>query len=212
MNDNLPRSGRQILHYVDCDVRERARFVQIAMQLGHHCELYDSIEELAAHPPREGILVVKDDPAIAGGIVPAMKRLEASGVWQSVVAVGVFPEPGKVVAAIKAGALDYLTAPVDPARVERSLARVTTEAEHQSRVRRRMIEAREKIGRLTTRESEVLELLTAGYSNKAIGQRLGISSRTVEIHRLNMMTKLGASHATSAIRIALDSGHSRSAA
>jgi two-component system, LuxR family, response regulator FixJ len=47
----------------------------------------------------------------------------------------------------------------------------------------------------------VLELLSAGCSNKEIAQKLEISPRTVEIHRANMMTKLGAGHAADAVRV-----------
>ena len=57
---------------------------------------------------------------------------------------------------------------------------------------------------LSGREREVLELLSAGCSNKEIARRLEISPRTVEIHRGNMMAKLGASHPADAVRVWID--------
>jgi DNA-binding NarL/FixJ family response regulator len=54
------------------------------------------------------------------------------------------------------------------------------------------------------REREVLERLTKGYSNKAIARELEISPRTVEIHRMKMMGKLGARHAADAVRCSLE--------
>ena len=57
---------------------------------------------------------------------------------------------------------------------------------------------------LSRREREVLELLSAGCSNKEIARTLAISPRTVEIHRGNMMTKLHAGHAADAVRLWLD--------
>jgi DNA-binding CsgD family transcriptional regulator len=54
------------------------------------------------------------------------------------------------------------------------------------------------------REREVLDWLAEGSSNKAIARELDISPRTVEIHRANMMTKLGARHAAEAVRLKLE--------
>jgi len=67
-----------------------------------------------------------------------------------------------------------------------------------------MIEARSRIENLSTREREVLDWLAQGSSNKAIARELQISPRTVEIHRANMMSKLGASHAADAVRLRLE--------
>ena len=70
--------------------------------------------------------------------------------------------------------------------------------------RRRMIEARNRISNLSRREREVLDWLAEGSSNKAIARELEISPRTVEIHRANMMSKLGARHAAEAVRLKLE--------
>jgi FixJ family two-component response regulator len=67
-----------------------------------------------------------------------------------------------------------------------------------------MIEARSLISCLSGREREVLDWLTRGSSNKVIARELDISPRTVEIHRANMMAKLGASHAAEAVRLKLE--------
>ena len=211
LNETDARAERVFLHYVDGDISARARFAQIALQLGHHCELYDNLSELAAHPPRIGFVVLRDDPMGGSTIVDTMRQLEAIGVWLSVIVVGDGSEPAKIVEAIKAGALDYITFPVQIGRLERSLARTSKEHQHISSLRRRRIEARDLVNRLTLREIEVLGLLAAGQSNKGIARQLSISPRTVEIHRANMMSKLGASHAAGAVRIALDAGQVREA-
>jgi DNA-binding CsgD family transcriptional regulator len=59
---------------------------------------------------------------------------------------------------------------------------------------------------LTGRERDVLTHLVDGLSNKEIGRALGISPRTVEIHRANMMTKLGANSSPDAVRIGIYAG------
>ena len=67
--------------------------------------------------------------------------------------------------------------------------------------RRRAAEARTRLRALSPREGEVLEHMAAGRSNKTIGMDLGISPRTVEIHRANMLSKLGAGSSTEALRM-----------
>ena len=57
--------------------------------------------------------------------------------------------------------------------------------------------------RLTPREREVLKLIVAGASNKETGRKLGISPRTIEVHRAHIMAKLGAKNAADLVRIVL---------
>jgi len=64
--------------------------------------------------------------------------------------------------------------------------------------------ARARLDRLTKREREVLDGVASGLSNRLIGEKLAISPRTVEIHRANMLNKLGANHTSEAIRIAIE--------
>ncbi|MEM6267027.1 MAG: LuxR C-terminal-related transcriptional regulator, partial [Pseudomonadota bacterium] len=84
------------------------------------------------------------------------------------------------------------------------LDRIAKEAEVFGAARRRMIEARDRIASLSGREREVLDWLAEGSSNKVIARELDISPRTVEIHRANMMNKLGARHAAEAVRLKLE--------
>jgi two-component system, LuxR family, response regulator FixJ len=60
--------------------------------------------------------------------------------------------------------------------------------------------------KLTQREREVLAEITAGASNKEAGRRLGISPRTIEVHRASIMDKLGAKNTADLVRITLNSG------
>jgi FixJ family two-component response regulator len=62
-------------------------------------------------------------------------------------------------------------------------------------------EMHERLQSLTARESEVLEYLTTGMSSREIGNRLGISARTVDVHRGNLLMKLGARNTADLIRI-----------
>jgi two-component system, LuxR family, response regulator FixJ len=191
------------LHFIDPCSRQRADLARIAFAMGHHAEVYSDMEELSAHPPRDGIIIARDT-AIDGGVPMILEALDGLSVWLPLIAVDAQPRPGKIVAAIKAGALDYLSLPLESDRFARCLARVDQEAETFGAARRRMICARDRIATLSTREREVLDWLARGGSNKTIARELSISPRTVEIHRANMMSKLGARHAAEAVRLRLE--------
>jgi len=194
---------RASLHIVDSCSRQRAELARVGFALGHHCEVYGDLSELAVHPPRVGFIIARDT-AEEGGVGIILDRLGRLGIWLALIVVDVDPRPGRIVEAIKAGALDYLALPLDPERFHRCLMRIEKEAEQFGAARRRMIEARDRISALSAREREVLDLLAEGSSNKVIAGELDISPRTVEIHRANMMMKLGARHAAEAVRLKLE--------
>lgn len=176
----------------------------MAFALGHHAEIYGELEELLAHPPAEGIIMAADDEA-GDAAREIIARLSRSGIWLPVVMTGHAPETESVVRALKAGALDYLDLPLDMETFGRRLVAIVSEAAEHGARRRREVEARRAVTQLSRREREVLELLSAGCSNKEIARNLEISPRTVEIHRGNMMAKLGAGHPADAVRLWMDS-------
>jgi FixJ family two-component response regulator len=194
---------RTTLHIVCGDSRSRAEQARIVFALGHHAEVYGELDELLAHPPHEGIIIAADtgEPDLAANQI---RRLGERGVWLPVVLAAHEPTTEQAVAAIKAGALDYLLLPFEMGHFARRLNAILTEAARYAKRRRREVEAQLVIALLSRREREVLELLSAGCSNKEIARRLAISPRTVEIHRGNMMTKLGAGHAADAVRLWID--------
>lgn len=189
------------LHIVDADSRGRAQLARIAYALGHHAEVYSGWDELAEHPPREGILVARDGPGNAADMFAALGQ---AGIWLPLILADEQPTTNRVVEGIKQGALHFLELPCVEAELASVLARVAQEAVAHASARRRMFAARERIAGLSPREREVLELLAEGRSNKQIARVLDISPRTVEIHRANMMAKLDAHHPAEAVRLRIE--------
>lgn len=194
---------RTTLHILGGECRSRAEQARVAFALGHHAEVYGDIEELLERPPQEGIIIAGDE-GLADTVRRLIARLGERGIWLPVVIASDHPDIDRAVVAIKAGALDYLRLPFEMGAFARRLAAILTEAGEHAARRRREVEAQRDIALLSRRERQVLELLSSGCANKEIARRLAISPRTVEIHRGNMMTKLGAHHAADAVRLWID--------
>jgi PAS domain S-box-containing protein len=109
------------------------------------------------------------------------------------------------VAAMKAGAVDYLVLD-DEAAARARLAKAMAECLGTVRPTSRDESAAARLAKLTPREREVLVGLVEGGTNKSIGQKLGISPRTVELHRSQVMNRLNASSLTELLQIALAAG------
>jgi two-component system, LuxR family, response regulator FixJ len=113
--------------------------------------------------------------------------------------------------AIRNGALDFIEKPFDPSVVVsrvREAIRVWQSPSGENGVIARNFPGHE---RLTTRERDVLERIAHGASNKEIGRELGISPRTVEVHRARVMEKLGAKNAADLMCIVFGRGGGRRA-
>ena len=196
---------RITLHIVGGTSRSRAEQSRLAMSLGHHAEVYSDLVELFDRPPRGGVVVACEN-LLQDGVSALLAQLGEEGIWVPLVAASQEPGVEEVVEAIQAGALDYLQLPLTEEELNRMTAHVHSDAGRHAEARRRLVDARHRIGNLSKREREVLEWLSEGCSNKAIARELEISPRTVEIHRANMMDKLGANHAAEAVRLKLEAG------
>ncbi|BCJ89677.1 transcriptional regulatory protein FixJ [Terrihabitans soli] len=108
------------------------------------------------------------------------------------------------VEAMKAGAADFIEKPYDDERllaaVNQALANTGSPEEHGRH------DIVERYGRLSQREQEVMRSLVKGNPNKVIGHELGISARTVEIHRAHVMTKMQAKNLADLVRMSIAGG------
>jgi FixJ family two-component response regulator len=105
--------------------------------------------------------------------------------------------------AFKAHAVDFLEKPLDKTRliqaIEEAFKAQTTKREAKQATEQRA----QRLSELTPREREVMDLVVAGHHNRHIAIELGISVRTVEVHKARMMTKLGADSVSQLVHISL---------
>jgi two-component system response regulator FixJ len=155
------------------------------------------------------ILLDVDMPGRSG--LDILKELNAQDYPAPIVIISGKGQIAMVVDAIKHGALDFIEKPFEAemvaARVREAIGGRAWRSERRtaSDVLTLRFPGSE---RLTRRECEVLARIAAGATSKAAGRHLGISSRTVEVHRARVMQKLGAKNAADLMRIVLSENHS----
>ena len=135
-----------------------------------------------------------------------LRRVKSMRIGLPIFMIGNEPHVDHVVLAMKAGAADVLTKPIDTDHLLAAVRDALRQDVHVSSIDsgRRLIEVR-GFDELTPREREVLQLITNGQSNKEAGRELGISPRTIEVHRARVMEKLGARTTADLMRIVLTS-------
>lgn len=133
-----------------------------------------------------------------------LRRLRSVARGTPVFVLEDHPEVDSAVLAMKAGATDVMTKPIDADRLVHGVREALREDVQVGPVagagRQLVVRG---FAQLTPREREVLELITNGQSNKEAGRELGISPRTIEVHRARVMEKLGARNTADLMRIVL---------
>lgn len=194
-------SSATSLFLIDGDFRRRAAITHCLAGSGVHVEPFEDASELIARWPRQGLLLVHDDGRSVASLLAHMGR---SGQWLPVIGFAENPTTRMVVQSVLDGAIDYIAWPFEREEIVAVVTEAEQKAETLGSAKLREAMARARVDRLTKREREVLAGVADGLSNRLIGERLAISPRTVEIHRANMLNKMGANHTSEAIRIAIE--------
>jgi two-component system response regulator FixJ len=196
--------ARHHVHVIDPDPARRARIARELYSPSIHAEIYENVEELLDRAPAHGSLLIADQEPVDAG--ESLEELWSQCSYLPAAFYSEDPSPQRIVKAMLSGALDYLEWPISPEALVRSVSRLQRQGEQVARIARRKAEARQVVTTLTPRERDVLEGLLEGESNKGIANKLGLSPRTVEIHRANMMARLNAQSTSDAVRIGIYAG------
>jgi two-component system response regulator FixJ len=170
---------------------------------GHHVRTYESgLELLKSVPNLEPGCILLDIrmPGMDG--LEVQSALRDKGVTLPVIIMTGHGDVTLAVQAMKAGAVDFIEKPFEKAVLLSAIDHGVERLRQSAANRERADDAAVRLGVLTPREREVLDGLAKGLPNKTIAYDLGISPRTVEIHRANLMTKLGVRSLSEALRIA----------
>ena len=171
---------------------------------GYACRTYPSAEEfLAAVPPGSNGCLIADIRLPGMGGLDLQRALIDRGYQLPVIFITAHGDVRMAVTAVKAGAVDFLEKPIDDTLLVESLRQALARDDAQRTARDRANELAVRLQRLTLREKEVMALVIEGYSNAAIGERLGISPRTVEHYRASVMEKMQARNLSDLVRTSM---------
>lgn len=138
-------------------------------------------------------------PGLSG--IDLVRRLAAQGAPTPVILITGHGDIDMAVAAIKLGAFDFLEKPFEERRLLAAIRKAAERGRKQQDTAARRADLRARYDSLSARQQQVLDLAVEGLSNKEIASRLGISFRTVEIHRAWMMERMGARNLAELVRM-----------
>ena len=199
----MSNSDQRTVHLVDDDVAIRRSVGFMLKTSGFLVESYESGSQLLKNSGEleEGcILLDIRMPGMDG--LEVQQVLQDKGVSLPVIIMTGHGDVALAVKAMKAGAVDFIEKPFERQTLLASLEEGYRWLSHKEATHDRMRDANLRLHALTSRERDVLNGLAEGLPNKTIAFDLGISPRTVEIHRANLMTKLKVHSLSEALRIA----------
>lgn len=198
-----PSAHPAMVHIVDDDGAVRDALEVMLGFEGFACETFpDGVAFLAAIKNRQPDCVLLDVHMPRRSGVEVLKELRAAAFPAPVIMISGQGDIPMAVGAIKMGAYDFIEKPFDVESVL-SILRAALASPRRDAVRPDGLPDFVGCATLTPRERDVLGQIAHGASNKEAGRRLGISPRTVEVHRARIMEKLGARNAADLVRIVL---------
>ena len=149
----------------------------------------------------EGVLLLDQRmPGMSGMELQA--RLGQLGVFLPVIFITGHGDIQMSVAAMKAGAMDFLEKPFDNSELLQRIREALNKGESKRREWEQQSDAEQRCATLTARELEVMRYIVQGDSNRAIAEQLGLSNRTIEVHRARVMAKMAADSLPDLVRMA----------
>lgn len=191
-----------VVHVVDDDLAVRRSLAFLFASDGVPVRVHETASAFLDNVAQAEIGCILTDvrmPGIDG--LEFISRLKARGFQLPVIVMTGHADIALAVEAMKTGAVDFIEKPFDDQRL---LSAVRHALERQTRALEsgdQGAAAKMRLNSLSERELQVLDGLVAGKANKAIAFELGLSSRTVEVHRANLMTKMQARSLSELVRM-----------
>jgi two-component system response regulator FixJ len=195
------------VHIVDDDEAIRQSISFMLRKAGYKVDVYVSGVHFLKEVTRETrgcVLLDVRMPEVDGLEVQA--RLAAQGIALPVVMLTGHGDVTLAVRAVKAGAIEFLEKPFERTALLAAIEEALDQAGRNDRSRLAAAEAMVRLAALTARERNVLDGMVVGRPNKLIAYELDIATRTVEVHRANLMEKLSARSLSDVLRIAFAAG------
>ena len=190
------------VHIIEPDGGRGALLARRLRKLATRVELHEDASRLDLDQAAPG-------RALLAALAAAPDLLERLGNdefgWPMIV-YGERPAIREVVHAIESGALDFLEWPLGNKQLASALERAADNGDPKLAQLRKRVHAKKSVGLLSPREHQILSAVVAGHASKQIARDLGISPRTVEIHRRNVLFKLNAGSSAGAVRVGVHAG------
>ncbi len=198
----------RLVHIVDDDELVRARISYLLSNHGYSTEIYTGGGELFGdgNLRRGCILLDLSMPQMSGYEV--LEELARRACALPVVVFSAHGDLAAVVRAMKLGATDFIEKPANKGDLFQAVDRALESFGKGRAARDVKIGAAARLDRLPRRQRQVLQALLDGLSNKGIARRLGISPRTVEMHRSKLKRDLGVASLSAVVQFAIDAGMS----
>jgi two-component system response regulator FixJ len=192
------------LFIVDDDEAVRESLQLLLESAGHRVRSFASGSEFLTAMPssKDGCLIIDVRMPGIGGLA-VQERLRDEHIALPVIVITGHGDVPLAVRAMKAGAVDFIEKPFAEEAILAAVERALEIGRRKPKVGIEAADAEARLSQLTEREHEVLRLLVAGRQNKVIAYELGISPRTVEIHRARVMEKTRARSLSELVRLAI---------
>lgn len=195
-------AGRPRIHVLEDDAAIQSLFRTLCELAGYEVCTYGSIRAFAARAEddRPGCLVL-DLMLPDGSGIEVLQQLAASGNEMPVVFMSGMASVGEAVRALKLGSLDFVEKPFELSRMRQALEQAVAVDRERRRRQGEQARVQQRFATLSPREQQVLEQIVRGAANKEVALQLGLSPKTVEVHRANVMRKTGAESLAELVRL-----------
>lgn len=195
---------------IDDQMAVRSAIAEMLSVFGFATATFESAEEFlkqrpsAASPELACIVCDVRMPGMDG--IEFVRQCVSGGRNIPIILISGHADVPMAVAGIKAGAADFIEKPVDDASLVAAINRAIAPQLDSNRDLQRSRDLDQKFSRLTPRQVEVFDLVVAGFTSHAIGDKLGLSTRTVESYRAQIMDKMAAESVAILVRQAIQLG------